>query len=219
MAILVILILLALWGAVLLPPILRARAESGSAPGGIGDFVGRLRSGLGQGRHHDGALPPLQPIMGPVGGPSPALGTGMRAPGGMSQMQRRRRDVLIGLLAAAGLTFLMAFMAGSIVFWVFQLLADALLAGYVYLLLQAQGEAPAAPPAVATRAAPDPDAGPEQRAPSRPDAPPHRRDPVARRGAARGDGPRAPTHRHLVAIARVDSRRQRIPKLATRALR
>lgn len=136
MAILVILILLALWGAVLLPPILRARAESGSAPGGIGDFVGRLRSGLGQGRHHDGALPPLQPIMGPVGGPGPALGSGMRAPGGMSQMQRRRRDVLIGLLAAAGLTFLMAFMAGSIVFWVFQLLADSLLAGYMLLLLQ-----------------------------------------------------------------------------------
>ena len=135
MAILVILILLALWGAVLLPPILRARAESGSAPGGIGDFVGRLKSGLGQGRHHDGALPPLQPIMGPVGGPAPPLGP-VRAPGGMSQMQRRRRDVLIGLLAAAGLTFLMAFMAGSIFFWVLQLLADALLVGYVCLLLQ-----------------------------------------------------------------------------------
>jgi hypothetical protein len=139
-AILVILILLALWGAVLLPPILRARAESGSAPGGIGDFVGRLRTGLGQGRHHDGALPPLQPIMGPVGGPSPALGTGMRAPGGMSPMQRRRRDVLVGLLAAVGLTFLMAFMGGSIFFWVLQLLADALLAGYVCLLLQVKAK-------------------------------------------------------------------------------
>jgi hypothetical protein len=54
----------------------------------------------------------------------------------MSPAQRRRRDVLIGLLAAAGLTFLMAVMAGSIVFWVLQLLTDVLLGGYVFLLRQ-----------------------------------------------------------------------------------
>jgi len=133
-AILVILVLLALWAAVLLPPILRSRAESGSAPGGIGDFVGRLRAGLGQHHRPDAGLPPLQPIMGPVGGPGPSMGP-MRAPGGMSPSQRRRRDVLIVLLAAMGLTFLMAVMAGSIVFWVLQLLTDVLLGGYVYLLL------------------------------------------------------------------------------------
>jgi hypothetical protein len=135
-AILVILILLALWGAVLLPPILRARAESGSAPGGIGDFVNKLRAGLGQGRsQYDGGLPPLQPIMGPVGGPAPPMGP-VRAPGGMSPVQRRRRDVLVALLAAVCLTFLMALMAGSMVFYVLQLLTDVLLAAYVYMLLQ-----------------------------------------------------------------------------------
>ena len=135
MAILVILILLALWAAVLLPPILRSRAASGSAPGGIGDFVGRLRAGLGHGPRHDSTLPPLQPIMGPVGGPGPSMGP-VRTPGGMSPAQRRRRDVLVVLLAVVGLTFLMALMSRSVAFWMLQLIADAALGGYVYLLLQ-----------------------------------------------------------------------------------
>jgi hypothetical protein len=134
-AILVILVLLVLWGAVLIPPILRSRAASGAAPGGIGDFVGRLRSGLGHGRQHDAGLPPLQPIMGPVGGPGPSMGP-VRTPGGMSPAQRRRRDVLVGLLAAVGVSFFMALLGGSIVFWVLQLFVDAVLGAYVFLLLQ-----------------------------------------------------------------------------------
>ena len=60
----------------------------------------------------------------------------IRTPGGMSPTQRRRRDVLIGLLGAVGLTFLMALMGGSIFFWVLQLLADVVLGVYVSLLLQ-----------------------------------------------------------------------------------
>jgi hypothetical protein len=154
LAILVILVLGILWAAVLLPPILRSRNESGGPSGGIGDFVGKLREGLGGHRDSGPSLPPLTPIMGPVGGPvgpmgGPATPTGpVRVPGGMSPQQRRRRDVLIGLLAAAGLTFVMAFMGGSMIFWVLQLLADALLAGYMYLLLQlkARGQSSMARP-------------------------------------------------------------------------
>jgi hypothetical protein len=135
-AILVILVLLGLWAAVLLPPILRSRAAAGATPGGIGEFVDRLRSGLGHGHRHDAGLPPLQPIMGPVGAPgAPPMGP-VRTPGGMTPAQRRRRDVLVVLLAGAGLTFLMAFMAGSPIFWVLQLGADAALGGYVFLLRQ-----------------------------------------------------------------------------------
>jgi len=137
-AILVILVLLILWGAVLIPPILRSRATSG-APSGVGDFVGRLRVGLGQSRGHDAALPPLQPIMGPVGGPGPSMGP-VRTPGGMRPIQRRRRDVLVGLLAAAGLTFLMALVGGSVVFWVLQLLADMLLGAYMLMLLKLKAQ-------------------------------------------------------------------------------
>jgi hypothetical protein len=54
----------------------------------------------------------------------------------MSETQRRRRDVLLGLVGGVGLTALMALFAGSMMFWVLNLLADALLGGYVYLLLQ-----------------------------------------------------------------------------------
>lgn len=144
MAILVILVLVVLWAAVLLPPILRSRAESG-APSGIGDFVHKLRSGLGHvghGRGHDAGLPPLQPIMGPVGGPGPSVaGAPMRAPGGMSPMQKRRRDILIGLLAAVGLTFVMAFMAGSVIFWALWVLSCLALGGYVFMLLQLKAKA------------------------------------------------------------------------------
>ncbi len=139
MAILVILVLVILWGAVLLPPILRSRAESG-APSGIGDFVGKLRTGLGHGRSHDAGLPPLQPIMGPVGGPDPAMAP-MRAPGTMTPVQKRRRDVLIGLVAAVGVTFLMAFMAGSIIFWGLWVVSLLALGGYVYMLLQLKAKA------------------------------------------------------------------------------
>jgi hypothetical protein len=153
-AILVILVLLGLWAAVLIPPIMRSRAAAGSAPGGIGDFVGRLRVGLGQG-HREPALAPLQPIMGPVGGPGPSMGP-IRAPGGMSATQRRRRDVLVVLLAAVGLTFLMAVMASSVIFWGLQLLTDALLAGYVLLLLKHKAKRQARRPNVALPLTPPP---------------------------------------------------------------
>jgi hypothetical protein len=142
-AILVILVLGALWAAVLLPPILRARNESGGPSGGIGDFMARLRTGLGTGRGRDRDLPALTPIMGPVNGaPLGPMGAGgaplgpVHVPGAMSATQRRRRDVLVGLLAAAALTFLMALFSGSIIFWVLHLLADALVGAYVYLLRQ-----------------------------------------------------------------------------------
>ncbi|MFO7591644.1 MAG: hypothetical protein R6X23_12230 [Acidimicrobiia bacterium] len=141
MAILVILVLVVLWGAVLLPPILRSRNESGM-PGGIGDFVGKLRSGLGHGHASDGDLPALQPIMGPIGGPAPAAQHAPvgpvrpSTPGQMSPTQKRRRDILVGLTAAAGVTFLLALVAGSPMFWVLHLAADVLLGGYIYLLLQ-----------------------------------------------------------------------------------
>jgi len=159
-AILVILVLAVLWAAVLLPPILRSRNESGM-PGGIGDFVGKLRSGLGHGHASDGNLPALQPIMGPIGGPAratphaPVGPVRPSAPGQMSPAQRRRRDILVGLIAAVGVTVLLAMVAGSPMFWLLNLAADALLGGYIYLLLRFKarnqarslGSMPAAGPA------------------------------------------------------------------------
>lgn len=144
MAILVILVLVVLWAAVLLPPILRSRNSVGV--GGVSDFMDSLRSLGGRhhpGRHHELAGPVLH---GPVGVPA-TLARNPRGPiapplayrpmpGGISPMQRRRRNVLGGLSAAVGLTFLFALMARSPLFIALFLLTAAALGGYCYLLVQ-----------------------------------------------------------------------------------
>jgi hypothetical protein len=138
LAILVILVLGILWAAVLIPPILRARTEGAASTAGVGDFLGRLRSGLGHGSLRDSAG--YQPIMGPIQPMDPiGQGVGMgpvQIPGGMSPVQRRRRDILVGLLAAVGVTFFMALMGASVIFWMLHLVVDLALGGYVVVLLQ-----------------------------------------------------------------------------------
>lgn len=52
--------------------------------------------------------------------------------------RKRRRDVLYTLLAACGITLLMALVLGTPVVLLFHLLCDAALAGYVYLLVSMQ---------------------------------------------------------------------------------
>lgn len=160
MAILVILVLVVLWAAVLIPPILRSRSSSGS--GGISDFMDGLRS---LGRHGHASSRRDGVLHGPVGGPTvgrrPSLvpgGSGARQPiapplayrpmpGGVSPMQRRRRNVLVALVGAVVVTFLLALVGGWI-FWALFLLAAALLGLYVYALvhLKQQVRARHAPP-------------------------------------------------------------------------
>lgn len=131
MAFVVILVLAILWAAVLLPPILRARNESGGLPGGLGDVFSMVGSAFGRGRDVDPDLP--GPLVGPVG----PLGNMTASRSGMSHAQRRRRDILVGLMVAVGITLVMAvFSGGSVVFVGLQLATDAVLGAYVYLLLQ-----------------------------------------------------------------------------------
>ena len=137
MAVVVILVLAILWAAVLLPPILRARAEGGGSGvnGGVAEVMSMFTSAVDRVRGSEPDLPPVQPLIGPVG-PMGGFGS-MRLPGGMTPSQRRRRDVLVGLLCAVGITLVMAlFSGGSIVFVALHLITDVLLGGYVYLLLQ-----------------------------------------------------------------------------------
>lgn len=144
MAILVILVLVALWAAVLVPPILRSRSSSGM--GGVSDFMDHLRS---LGARHAGPRPTRngQVLHGPVGGPLPGAPRGGRQPivpplayrpmpGGISPVQRRRRNVLTVLAAAVGVTFLFALMAQSPAFWALFLVTVGALGGYCYLLRQ-----------------------------------------------------------------------------------
>jgi hypothetical protein len=115
------------WIAFLAPTILRARNNQVRADS-VGDFHHRLRA-LGRTNGTQRKSPRAQrtqPILGPVrhrGAP-------------MSAQQKRRRDVLLVLSGLVAVTFLAAVVQRSLPFIALQLLADAALAGYVYLLVQ-----------------------------------------------------------------------------------
>ena len=115
------------WIAFLAPTILRARNNQVRADS-VGDFHHRLRAlGRTNGTQRKGPRPHrMAPLHGPVHG----------GPGSMSPAQKRRRDVLFVLAALVGITFVVAVLQRSTPFIALQLLADAALAGYVYLLVQ-----------------------------------------------------------------------------------
>lgn len=116
----VLVVLAAIWAAVLLPPYLQKR-RAFHPHASIGDFRNQLAVLQRTGDPH---------------APAP-----LRTPGGRAMSrtdaQRRRRDVLATLTAAAGLTFLLALVAGGSV-WLLHLTVDAVLLGYVALLMQVQ---------------------------------------------------------------------------------
>ena len=156
---LVILVLAVLWAAVLLPPILRSRSASGHH--GVSDFMDGLRS-LGRSHSHRHAEVGGPVLHGPVGRPPGAQSRPVAAPrgpiapplayrpmpGGVSPMQRRRRNVLVILGGAVGFLFLVALVMSSMMIWLLFLLSVGALGGYVYLLIRYKHEAAAryAPP-------------------------------------------------------------------------
>ena len=128
MTIAVILILGVLWVAVLVPPILRARGQQ-SRSDSVGDFTYKLSTlGRANGSHRDrpSKTSAQRPMFVPMG-PGPAQ---------MSAAQKRRRDVLFVLMGVATATLFLAVLTRSMAFVMLQLLADAALGGYVYLLIQ-----------------------------------------------------------------------------------
>jgi hypothetical protein len=120
-------ILVLAWIGFLAPTILKARNNQGRADS-IGDFHHRLRA-LGR-TGGDDRKPQLmrsqQPLFGPVSVSS----------GAMTPTQKRRRDVLLVLGGVVVVTLLAAVVTRNPMLIVMQLIADAALAGYVYLLLQ-----------------------------------------------------------------------------------
>jgi len=121
LAIPVLLILAVLWAAVLIPPLFKAHTERRRGDS-IGDFS------------YKRPAPPLpMSLAGTTGAPRPRHGA---VPGGMTTAQRRRRDVLVGLLGAVAVTFVAAMFTGSTPMWVLQLAVDALLVTYVVLLVR-----------------------------------------------------------------------------------
>jgi len=130
---LVLLVLAIVWAIVLLPPVLRARAE-GRPADSITHFRTQLRtlSKAGPRRSHHGGAPAL-PAM------STAAAVQARAIArshGPSRVQKRRREILVGLLAAMGISLVLGAIPGLRILLLVHLLADMLFVAYVALLLR-----------------------------------------------------------------------------------
>lgn len=135
----VLLVLAVIWGAVLIPPMLRARSESRPADS-IGNF-----------RHQLSVLRRTGPtLVGPANSRIP--GYAAPAPSPTYQMARsytqggarrartlkRRRDVLFTLVGAMGTTLVLGLLPPFHALLGLHVLCDLLFAGYVVLLVQAR---------------------------------------------------------------------------------
>jgi len=135
--VLVLVILAAIWAAVLVPPYLQNRRETRpgdsiasfrsqlsvlerTTPGGRAGNVTRLDVA-----RHD-------PLRSPARRPAPSAAAMRRA-----EARRRRRDVFLTLLGAVGVTFVLAVALGGAV-WMLHLLVDVVFGAYVLLLVSLQ---------------------------------------------------------------------------------
>ena len=128
----VLLILAALWGAVLIPPALRARAEASPADS-IGSFRRQLR--ILQ-RTAPGAVASVTAIhppwpVSPAGGRAAGPNRAARA-----RAQKRRRDIFFALLAGMAGSLLLGFLPALRVMWGLHVALDVTFLAYVALLLR-----------------------------------------------------------------------------------
>ncbi|WP_436793152.1 hypothetical protein [Actinospongicola halichondriae] len=140
MTIMVLVVLAAIWAGVLLPPYLQKRRATHPSSSVV-DFHQQLAVLQRTGRALDGAE--LHDAYADPRAAQPhavqAAASYGYAPQRMSRndVMRRRRDVFVTLVGAALLTFVLALALGGSV-WLFHLLVDAALLGYVAMLLQIQ---------------------------------------------------------------------------------
>ena len=129
----VLLILAALWGAVLIPPALRARAEASPADS-IGSFRRQLRilqrTAPGPVASVTAIHPPwpVSPARGKVAG----RGTSRVS---RARVQKRRRDIFFALLAGMAGSLLLGFLPALRVMWGLHVALDVAFLAYVGLLL------------------------------------------------------------------------------------
>ena len=135
----VLVVLAAIWAGVLLPPYLQKRRATHPSSSVV-DFHQQLAVLQRTGRALDGA-DLHDAYADPRAAQPPAVQAAQYgyAPQrmGRNEVMRRRRDVFLTLVAAAVLTFVLALALGGSV-WLFHLLVDAALLGYVAMLLQIQ---------------------------------------------------------------------------------
>lgn len=146
MAIPLILLLVVLWAAAglwLIPPMLRGRGQRRPADS-VGDFSYRLGA-IGKTGGHERRRPVGGPLQTPRPAPSGYRPAGL--PGAparyssdpvMTPAQRRRRDVLFGLMAAAVATLLVGVVSGVTAAWMVHLFVDVLLITFIAALARMQ---------------------------------------------------------------------------------
>jgi hypothetical protein len=137
----VLLVLAGIWIAVIAVPVVRARSD-----GKLGDSIGSFRRHLSvleraapltvvpanrmhlPRNHASGTIGPYRPVTtyGRVG-----PGRGKR-----QQAQKRRRDVLLGLVVAAAGSAMLAMIPGLSVMWMVNVVVDVLFVGYIALLVR-----------------------------------------------------------------------------------
>lgn len=134
---LVLVILAAIWAAVLLPPFLQSRSENRPADS-ISTFRNQLHvleqrsTGTGPSLGRPASVRPTGSSRGFA--PNPYVGTVDRARLARIDAKKRRRDILVTLLAAAGITLVLSLLLPAV--FVLHLTIDALLAAYVALLVR-----------------------------------------------------------------------------------
>jgi len=168
----VLLILAALWAALLVPPYLRNRAENRPADS-IGDFRHQLRvlqrtgpSSVAPANRLFGPAPSVPPYAPYAAGFRPA---GLGRPMSSAAMrrraqQRRRRDIFLSLMALTSLSGVCGFVPGLSAVWYLTGVMAVALVGYVLLLVRMRNLA--AEREMKLRFLPQPDRGEREAAPA-----------------------------------------------------
>lgn len=136
---LVLLVLAGIWIAVIAVPLVRAKTE-----GKLGDSIGSFRRHLSVLERaapmtvapanrlrlpHSGTIGPYRPPVATHGRPS--AGRGRR-----QQAQKRRRDVLMGLVVAIVGSAVLGMIPGLSIMWTVNVVVDVLFVGYLVLLVR-----------------------------------------------------------------------------------
>ncbi|MGQ0520627.1 MAG: hypothetical protein ACT4PX_05680 [Actinomycetota bacterium] len=139
----VLLVLAVIWGAVLVPPMMRARSESRPA-----DSIGNFRHQLSVLRRTGPTtVAPANPLRipsyaAPTPAPTYAMARSYSAAGARrARTLKRRRDVLFTLVVAMGVTLVLGLFPPFRALLGLHVLCDLLFAGYVGLLVKARNEA------------------------------------------------------------------------------
>jgi len=122
----VLIILGALWAAVLVPPLLRAHSDSKSTSiGELSNKLGVLNKNRSNMKLKTSTYSSLVPNQAQV-----------QSLNKSSASAKRRKEILLALSIAAVVTLLLAFLTSVAALWVLNIILDIALGSYIYLLLK-----------------------------------------------------------------------------------